>query len=94
MKDQYIVLHRWSAGHSPKWGNAKQYLVPVARVTLIFGTALQESLVFKINKNYWRRKSCNKSDRAVLHDEVRFSIFNRMTEKCCRSCPLEGSGDK
>jgi hypothetical protein len=62
--------------------------------TLIFGTALLESLVFKINKYYWRRKSCNKADRAVLHDGVRFLIFDRMTETCCRLRPLEGYEDK
>ena len=91
-KDQYIVLHRWTTGHSPKLENAKISGNPGS--ILIFGTALLESLVFKINKYYWRRKSCNKSDRAVLHEEVRFSIFDHMTETCCRLRPLEGSGDK
>ena len=64
------------------------------RLTLIFGTALLESLVFEINKYYWMTKSCKKADRALLHDEVRFLIFDRMTETCCRLRPLEGSGDK
>jgi hypothetical protein len=61
--------------------------------TLIFKTA-HGKFGFKINKYYWRTKSCNKADRVVLHDEVRFSIFDRMTETCCRLRPLEGCADK
>ena len=62
--------------------------------TLIFGTALLESLVFEITKYYWMTKSCKEAGRALLHNEVRFSIFDRMNETCCRLRPLEGSGDK
>ena len=34
--------------------------------------------------------SCNKADRALLHDEVRSSIFDGMTEHEPRSIPRSG----
>ena len=84
------MLDRWAISETRK----RKTIPGKPWQTLIFGTALLESLILKINKYYWRTKSCKKSDRDWLHDEAQFLIFDRMTETCCRLCPLEGFGDK